>query len=209
MSNWAKTTVIISKGQYLRSNMVTIEARLWFNDLAHLWLQCYWTIWVCLSLFQTTIEHPDQYHSGWMDAMRCMSGYLWSLVCKEHLIVLLNNLLLIILIFSAEREYWLCDGACSEIVSVLHQNEGGMDFPIPPEFWWSTDNLSASIFWQGVDQKILPCGQGRIDSVKINPSLLMMTDWWICVVNFKSDCAILKSTKLCSWDTDQTCANSL
>ena len=65
----------------------------------------YWTIWVCLSLFQTTIEHPDQYHSGWMDAMRCMSGYLWSLVCKEHLIVLLNNLLLIILIFSAEREY--------------------------------------------------------------------------------------------------------
>ena len=33
-----------------------------------------------------------------------------------------------------------------------------------------------SIFLQGVDQKILPCGQGRIDSVKINPSLLMMTD---------------------------------
>ena len=52
----------------------------------------------------------------------------------------------------------------------------GMDFPIPPEFWWSTDNLSASIFRQGVDQKILPCGQGRIDSVKINPSLLMMRE---------------------------------
>ena len=52
----------------------------------------------------------------------------------------------------------------------------GMDFPIPPEFWWSTDNLSASIFLQGVDQKILPCGEGRIDSVKINPSLLMMRD---------------------------------
>ena len=51
-----------------------------------------------------------------------------------------------------------------------------MDFPIPPEFWWSTDNLSASFFRQGVDQKILPCGQGRIDSIKINPSLLMMTD---------------------------------
>ena len=51
-----------------------------------------------------------------------------------------------------------------------------MDFPIPPEFWWSTDNLSASIFLQGVDQKILPCGQGRIDSIKTNPSLLMMTD---------------------------------
>ena len=42
-----------------------------------------------------------------------------------------------------------------------------MDFPITPEFWWSTDNLSASIFLQGVDQEILPCGQGRIDSVKI------------------------------------------
>ena len=55
----------------------------------------------------------------------------------------------------------------------------GMDFPIPPEFWWSTDNLSASIFLQGVDQKILPCGQERIDSVKINPSLLMMTDWLV------------------------------
>ena len=49
-----------------------------------------------------------------------------------------------------------------------------------PKFWWSTDNLSASIFLQGVDQKILPCGQGRIDSVKINPSLLMMTDCLIC-----------------------------
>ena len=52
----------------------------------------------------------------------------------------------------------------------------GMDFPIPPEFWWSTDILSSSIFLQGVDQKILPCGQGRIDSVKINPSLLMMRE---------------------------------
>ena len=28
----------------------------------------------------------------------------------------------------------------------------------------------------GTDQEILPCGQGRIDSVKINPSLLMMRD---------------------------------
>ena len=54
-----------------------------------------------------------------------------------------------------------------------------MDFPIPPSCWWSTDILSSSIFLQGVDQKILPCGQGRIDSVKINPSLLMMTDCFI------------------------------
>ena len=51
-----------------------------------------------------------------------------------------------------------------------------MDFPITPEFWWRTDILSSSIFLQGVDQEILPCGQGRIDSVKINPSLLMMRD---------------------------------
>ena len=28
----------------------------------------------------------------------------------------------------------------------------------------------------GMDQKILPCGQGRIDSVKINPSLLRMRE---------------------------------
>ena len=31
-------------------------------------------------------------------------------------------------------------------------------------------------FLQGVDQEILPCGQGRIDSVKINPSLLMIRE---------------------------------
>ena len=54
-----------------------------------------------------------------------------------------------------------------------------MDFPIPPEFWWSTDILSSSIFLQGLDQKILLCGQGRIDGVKINPSLLMLRE---CVV---------------------------
>ena len=29
------------------------------------------------------------------------------------------------------------------------------------------------------NQEILPCGQGRIDSVKINPSLLMMREWEI------------------------------
>ena len=83
---------------------------------------------------------------------------------------------------------------------MLHQNEGGigksipdarkiswdrrdflrtegMDFPKLPEFWWSTDLLSLSMFLQGMDQKILPCGQVSIDSVKINPSLLMMREW--------------------------------
>ena len=59
---------------------------------------------------------------------------------------------------------------------VLKISLDSQDFPIPPEFWWSTDIHSSSIFLQGVDQKIIPCGQGRIDSVKINPSLLMMTD---------------------------------
>jgi len=54
----------------------------------------------------------------------------------------------------------------------------GMDFPIPPEFWWSTDilliiNPSSS---SGMDQEIHPCGQGRIDSLKINPSLLRMRE---------------------------------
>ena len=42
----------------------------------------------------------------------------------------------------------------------------GMDFSIHYEFWWRTDILSSSIFLHGVDQEILPCGQGRIDSVK-------------------------------------------
>ena len=61
-------------------------------------------------------------------------------------------------------------------------NFEGMDFPIPPSSWWSTDILSASIFLQGVDQEILPCGQGRIDSIKINPSLLMMREWDVWLV---------------------------
>ena len=38
-----------------------------------------------------------------------------------------------------------------------------MDFPITPEFWWSVDILSSSIFLQGVDQEILPCVKGKID----------------------------------------------
>ena len=82
-----------------------------------------------------------------------------------------------------------------------------MDFPIPPESWWSTDILSSSNFLLGVDQQILPCGQGRIDSVKINPSLLMMREClifgqdnlllgWDCLVfgrvsDIGRDCLIL------------------
>ena len=37
-----------------------------------------------------------------------------------------------------------------------------MDFPTPPELCWSMDILSSSNLLQGVDQQILPCGQGRI-----------------------------------------------
>ena len=49
-----------------------------------------------------------------------------------------------------------------------------MDFPIPPEFWWSTDILLIINPSTGMDQEIHPCGQGRINSVKIKPSLLRM-----------------------------------
>ena len=45
----------------------------------------------------------------------------------------------------------------------------GMGFPIPPEFWWSTDILLIINPSTVMDQEIYPCGQGRIDSVKINP----------------------------------------
>ena len=65
-----------------------------------------------------------------------------------------------------------------------------LNSPIPLEFWWSTDILSASICLQGVDQEILPCGQGMIDSVKINPDDERMQNpspWeisWASGVNF-------------------------
>ena len=49
-------------------------------------------------------------------------------------------------------------------VEVNLEGEGD-GFSTSSEFWWSTDNLSAPIFLQGVDQQILPCGQGRIDGV--------------------------------------------
>ena len=51
-----------------------------------------------------------------------------------------------------------------------------MDFPIPPEFWWSTDFLLIINPSSGMDQEIHYSGQGRIDSVKINPSLLRMRE---------------------------------
>ena len=52
-----------------------------------------------------------------------------------------------------------------------------MDFSIPPEFWWSTDILLIiNPIPRGMDQEIHPCGQGRVDSVKINPTLLRMRE---------------------------------
>ena len=53
----------------------------------------------------------------------------------------------------------------------------GMDFPIPTEFWWSTDILLIINPSTGMDQEIHPCVQGRIDSVKINPSLPRIREW--------------------------------
>ena len=77
-------------------------------------------------------------------------------------------------------------------MSVLHQNEEVLGNPsltpkrfpetreIPRvEFWWSTDILLIINQSTGMDQEIHPCGQGRIDSVKINPSLLRMREWHI------------------------------
>ena len=92
-----------------------------------------------------------------------------------------------------------------QTVSVLQQNEGGtgksipdaweiswdlrglkiisradgMDFPIPPEFWWSTDILLILNSFRGMDQEIHPSRQGRIGSVKIKSSLLLlrMREW--------------------------------
>ena len=52
-----------------------------------------------------------------------------------------------------------------------------MDFPFSPEFWWSTDILLIIYLSVGMDQKIHPCEQGRIDSLKINPSLLRMREF--------------------------------
>ena len=54
-----------------------------------------------------------------------------------------------------------------------------MDFPIPSEFWWTTDILLIINPSTGMDQEIHPCGQGWIDSVKINPSLLRMREWYL------------------------------
>ena len=50
----------------------------------------------------------------------------------------------------------------------------GMDFPIHPKFWWSADFLLIIYPSTGMDQETHASRQGRIDSVKINPSLLMM-----------------------------------
>ena len=63
----------------------------------------------------------------------------------------------------------------------------GMDFPIhpsslqctytiSPKFWWSTDILLIINPSTGMDQEVHPSRQGRIDSVKINLSLLRMRE---------------------------------
>ena len=44
------------------------------------------------------------------------------------------------------------------------------------DFWWSTDILLIINPSTGMDQEIHPCGQGRVNCVKINPSLLRMRE---------------------------------
>ena len=68
-------------------------------------------------------------------------------------------------------------GNLSLTAEVLGNLEGGGDgFPNTSRVLVEHGQSLSITFLQGVDQKILPCEQGRIDSVKINPSLLMMTD---------------------------------
>ena len=66
---------------------------------------------------------------------------------------------------------------CSMLREILRAE--GMDFLIPPEFWWSSDILLIINPSAGMDQEIHSCGQGRIDSVKINPSPLRMRECMI------------------------------
>ena len=61
----------------------------------------------------------------------------------------------------------------------IHPSSRQCTYTIPPEFWWSTDILLIINPSTGMDQEIHPCGQGRIDSVKINPSLLRMRECMI------------------------------
>ena len=70
-------------------------------------------------------------------------------------------------------------------VSVLHQDERGIQKSIPdareisrdprylPSFGVVQAFSSSSILSLGMDHEIHPCGQERIDSVKINPSLVI------------------------------------
>ena len=106
----------------------------------------------------------------------------------------------------------LCQQNCltvsEKIVSVLHQNEGGIGKSIPDareisrgrslkeisrvegnlegggDGFLNTSrvlveyghSLIINLSIRNSDQKFLPCGQGRIDGVKINPSLLMLRE---------------------------------
>ena len=72
--------------------------------------------------------------------------------------------------------------------SLLHPNKGGIRKSIPDtgeisrgKSWGlreisRTEILSSLIFPQKVDQQLFSCGNRSIDSVKINPSLLMMRE---------------------------------
>ena len=53
----------------------------------------------------------------------------------------------------------------NEVDGISHCCQGG-----------GVDSIASVLHQEGVHQQILPCRQGRIDSVKINPSLLMMRE---------------------------------
>ena len=65
----------------------------------------------------------------------------------------------------------------TNIVSVLHQIPRAKRIDSQFLLSFGTDILLIINPSTGMDQKIHPCGQARIDSVKINPSLLRMREW--------------------------------
>ena len=68
-----------------------------------------------------------------------------------------------------------------------------MDFPIPTKFWWTTDIFLIINPSKRMEREFHPCGQGRIDSVKINPSLLMSMkrEWHIQLLRMPCSSSIV------------------
>ena len=71
--------------------------------------------------------------------------------------------------------------------AVLHQNSGGIGKSSPDAREIYRGRNPRQICLQGVGQKILPCRQGRIGSVKINPFLLVMRE---CSIESIDQCTL-------------------